>query len=260
MDRSFDHVAAIYDRTRALSPEVETAIGAGIIRLTTATPATGFLEVGVGTGRIALPLVRQGYRYIGVDLSTPMLRAARHKAYGLAGQLFVAGADACALPFASATFDAAIVVHLFHLIPAWPEAFAEVLRIIRPGGFFLYGAEQPGTTGATDPFSAQWKAALARHGITPRNHRATDTGVLAALRDRGLTVEQHTIANWKRTSTVGQTLARYASRDYSSSWSIPEPIFREANATLAAWVRQHYPDNDSPLTTAAAFTVTCARC
>ena len=203
-----------------------------------------------------MPLVREGYRYYGADLSLSMLRAANQKARGLAGQLLLCGADARALPFASATFDAAIVVHLFHLLPDWPAAFVETLRVIRPGGIFLYGAEQPGTGGAPDPFAAQWKAALAVHGITPRNHRATDEGVLAALRDRGLTPERQTIATWTRTSTVGQTLARYASRDYSSSWSIPEPIFHEANATLATWAQEHYPDNESPLTTAAAFVVT----
>ena len=100
MEPSFDRVAAVYDRTRGLPPEVETAIGAGIARLTAATTATRFLEVGVGTGRIALPLVRQGYRYSGVDLSMPMLRAARPKTRGLTGQLALYGADACALPCA----------------------------------------------------------------------------------------------------------------------------------------------------------------
>ena len=260
MDRSFDNVAAVYDHTRALPPEVEKAIGAGIARLTAATAATRFLEVGVGTGRIALPLIREGYRYSGADISLPMLRAARQKAQGLTGQLGLCNADARALPFASATFDAVIVVHLFHLIPAWPDALAEVLRVIRPGGCFLYGAEQQGATGAPDQFAARWKTALARHGITPRNHRATDAGVLADLQDRGLTPKRHTIATWTRTSTVGQTLARYSSRDYSSSWSIPEPIFREANATLAAWAREQYPGDDSLLTTAAAFTVTFVRC
>ncbi|HEY8601780.1 MAG TPA: class I SAM-dependent methyltransferase [Thermomicrobiales bacterium] len=260
MEHTFDRVAAVYDRTRALPPEVEIAIGAGIADLTAATAATRFLEVGVGTGRIALPLVRQGYCYYGVDLSMPMLRAADQKAQGLAGRLILCDADACALPFASATFDVAIVVHLFHLIPAWPEAFAEVLRVIRPGGAFLYGAEQQGAVDEPDPFAARWKAALATHGIVPRNHRATDEGVLAALRQRGLNPEHHTIANWTRTSTVEQTLTRYASRDYSSSWSIPEPIFREANATLAAWAREHYPDGAFPLTTAATFTVLSVRC
>ena len=43
MERSFDRVAAVYDRTRALPPEVETAIGAGIARLTTATATARFL-------------------------------------------------------------------------------------------------------------------------------------------------------------------------------------------------------------------------
>src|SRR5207237_9534694 len=68
---AFDRAASFYDQTRTLSPEAAKRVTdllsdelAGVERA---------LEIGVGTGRIALPLVDAGVRLVGVDLSAPML-------------------------------------------------------------------------------------------------------------------------------------------------------------------------------------------
>lgn len=67
----FDWAAEIYDSTRTLSPEPfgrVIEILAGELR-----GRGGVLEIGVGTGRIALPLVDRGIRIWGVDLSRKMI-------------------------------------------------------------------------------------------------------------------------------------------------------------------------------------------
>jgi SAM-dependent methyltransferase len=258
MGRSFDRVAAIYDATRGLSPEVEAAIADGFARLAGATPATTFLEVGVGTGRIALPLVRDGFRYAGVDLSGSMLAAAQGKAVVLPGCLLLAHADAVALPFAAAAFDAGIVVHVFHLIRNWPLALNELLRVIKPGGRFLYGFEHWLPTGGRYAFDQQWRAILARYGAAPGGHGTTDAPVFATLERRGLRPETTAVAAWQTTTTVATTLAGYTSRTFSSSWTIPDDIFARAGAELAAWAQSHYPDTDATLTVESRFSITHA--
>jgi SAM-dependent methyltransferase len=258
MGRSFDRVAASYDATRGLPPEVETAIAAGVVRLVAATPTTSFLEVGVGTGRIALPLVRDGYRYAGVDLSGPMLAGAREKSAGLPGQLLLARSDARALPFADATFDAGVVVHVFHLIPDWSLALNELLRVVRPGGHFLYGFEHWLPTGGRFAFDQQWRAILAHYDVVPGGHGTTDEPVFAALDRLGLRPETTSVASWQTTTTVAATLAGYTSRTFSSSWTIPDDIFARAGAELAAWAHAHYPDDAAPLTTESRFSITHA--
>lgn len=90
------------------------------------------LEVGVGTGRWAVPLARRGVAVVGVDLSLPMLERLRAKAGGEAVPL-VQG-DATALPFGDGAFEAAYVCHVLHLVPAWEQAVQELLRVVaRPG-------------------------------------------------------------------------------------------------------------------------------
>ena len=50
---------------------------------------------------------------------------------------FVEG-DAENLPFAPGTFDAVINVEASHCYPTFPRFLAEVSRVLRPGGHFLY--------------------------------------------------------------------------------------------------------------------------
>jgi ubiquinone/menaquinone biosynthesis C-methylase UbiE len=89
---------AFHDATRGL-PE---GVGGAIVASVGAVATTRFLEVGVGTCRIMLPLVRAGCLSHGVDLSAAMLEALRKRLAGdsgAAGRLHLARADAMALPF-----------------------------------------------------------------------------------------------------------------------------------------------------------------
>src|SRR6266581_687959 len=70
---SFDPVAHIYDATRGYPVEVAQSIAQAIETTAAATPATSFLEVGIGTGRIAFPLASLGHTYSGVDISEKMV-------------------------------------------------------------------------------------------------------------------------------------------------------------------------------------------
>ena len=117
MSVTFDRAAGFYDESRGLGPRVselvadrvEAAVG----------PAARLLEIGVGTGRIAL-LHRRGREIVGVDLSLPMLDRFRAKAAaaGLPPPT-VLRADAGRLPFRDACVDAVLEVHVLHLVPDW---------------------------------------------------------------------------------------------------------------------------------------------
>ncbi len=119
----FDRIAPVYDETRgALSP---TALGALREALTRAGAKT-VLEVGVGTGRVSLPLQELGWRVIGVDVSTGMLAQARKK--GLEG---LVRADVEHLPFSDATFDCTVLAHVLHIFEDASAALRETARVTR---------------------------------------------------------------------------------------------------------------------------------
>jgi ubiquinone/menaquinone biosynthesis C-methylase UbiE len=127
----FDRAVEYYDVTRALEPGVmREVVKAHASELENNGPT---LEIGVGTGRFALPLDEAGIEMVGLDLSRPMMRKLLEKAGGKIPFPLVEG-DATKLPFATDSFGSALVVHVFHLIPNWPDALRELLRVVRSSG------------------------------------------------------------------------------------------------------------------------------
>jgi ubiquinone/menaquinone biosynthesis C-methylase UbiE len=134
---SFDRAAGFYDDSRGLSPEVAERVADRIEEAV--GPEARLLEVGVGTGRIALPLHRRGREIVGVDLSRPMLE--RYRAKAAAAGLPpppVLRADAGRLPFRDACVDVVLEVHVLHLVPDWERALDEVRRVLAAGGMLLH--------------------------------------------------------------------------------------------------------------------------
>src|SRR5215471_5735733 len=130
----FDQAADYYDDTRSLQPETQAAV---IAQLAGELRDRGrCLEVGVGTGRIALDLHRSGVEMAGVDLSAPMLRKLVEKAGGQP-PFPLAVADAIALPIGDRRVGAVVICHVLHLIESWRQAVEELVRVVRPGGVIL---------------------------------------------------------------------------------------------------------------------------
>jgi SAM-dependent methyltransferase len=96
------------------------------------------LEVSCGHGGGASYLTRtlQPAHYTGLDLNAKGIQFCqqRHRVESLE---FVQG-DAENLPFADNTFDAVINVEASHCYPNFPRFLAEVARVLKPGGHFLY--------------------------------------------------------------------------------------------------------------------------
>lgn len=125
----FDEIAEVYDATRE-------PLAAPLVEALEATlrswGARRLLEVGVGTGRVALPLTRRGFEVTGLDISRRMLVHARAK--GL--DRLVRG-SALRLPLANHTLDAALFVHVLHVLDHPADAIAEACRVTRLGAAAL---------------------------------------------------------------------------------------------------------------------------
>ena len=68
---SFDRAVDFYDKTRGLPPEQAERVSDVLVR--ELADRGRALEIGVGTGRIALPLHARGVDLVGIDISLPML-------------------------------------------------------------------------------------------------------------------------------------------------------------------------------------------
>jgi len=106
-------------------------------------PATArILEIGCGPADLwvqNLDRLPAGWEVTLVDFSPGMIEAARRN-LATTGRTFAFEiADAQALPFDTATFDAVIADHMLYHVPDLPKAVSEIHRVLEPGGA-LYAA------------------------------------------------------------------------------------------------------------------------
>ncbi|HEY7875979.1 MAG TPA: methyltransferase domain-containing protein [Actinomycetota bacterium] len=224
---SFDRAAEYYDRTRSLSDDANRAM-ADLLAKELAGHRLA-LEIGVGTGRIALPLVERGLGVVGVDLSQKMLAMLRTKTSAVPA---VAG-DATRLPFGDDVFDAGIACHVLHLIPDWPAAVHELARVVRPGGRLLInlGGWDQGVWQEIE------KRFVTEAGISNPRPGARDAGpvdeVLASL---GATARVLPEITDHRRLTYGELIDRIESGMYSFTWSANEDARRRGAAAVREWL------------------------
>ena len=98
------------------------------------------LEVGTGEGQVARAIVAaNGSTVVGVDPTRNQIEEAARRG---AGPRFVRS-GAAALPFDDGSFDAVVCCLVFEHIDDVDEALAEVARVLRPGGRFVFCLNHP---------------------------------------------------------------------------------------------------------------------
>lgn len=245
---SFDPIADRYDTTRYYPPDVSERIATGLMRLGSLSVGSHLLEIGIGTGRIALPLLAQGVDVTGVDISSRMVERlqAKYTAMQAAeplrawGALDVVMADMAVLPFSDSAFDAAVAVHVFHLVSSWRSALDEVVRVVKPGGAFLLGQDVQ-TLESHNRIHDTWQEMVEQLGYVPVHVGAQGyDAVVVELRQRGLTVEEHVLARWEMWKAPSAALRDITEREWSRTWPVPDDIFAESVRRLTTWARAEY--------------------
>ena len=92
------------------------------------------LDVGCGTGVIALLLAELGHNVTGIDLSEGMLKKAKEKARTFNLPVEFKNGDAEDLPFEDEAFDATTNRHLLWTLPNPEQAMEEWKRVLKPEG------------------------------------------------------------------------------------------------------------------------------
>ena len=185
------------------------------------------LEVGAGTGYVALNLLLSGHveRAVCTDIAPGMLEvlAGNAERLGLAGRVRTEVTDAERLPFADGSFDLVVGHAVLHHLPDLERAFAEFHRVLRPGGVVVFAGE-PSRVGdriASYPKRAAYRAAplwrrvvRAREAVHPGNHGDADPGL-----EQVVDVHAFTPADLEqRARAAGLTGVRVVGEELLASW------------------------------------------
>ncbi len=236
----FDRAADSYDETRGFLPGVADLVADAAAQ---ALPASArIVDIGVGTGRLAKPLLARGFAVTGVDLAPKMMRRLLDTLPAGAARPPLVVGDAADLPLASGAFDAALSVHVFHLLAEWRKSLIEVKRILRPGGLFLTGHDWRPDDSPSELIFKHWREIVTAHGVTghepPGVHDFED--IKRELFALGATLEEWTVGDWSTTRTLAAHIETIEHRTWSATWAVPDEFFPVCLAELRAWVEHQF--------------------
>jgi SAM-dependent methyltransferase len=236
---SFDSAAANYDAARGFPPGVGEEVARAV--LDWIGGGARVLEVGVGTGRIAKPLLALGVNVTGLDLSASMLRQLQVTLPAGSAIPALVLADANHLPLTGHAFDAVISVHMFQLLADWRMALSEVRRVLRPGGVLLNGYEwrPPDSPGAR--LMDRWRELLQAAGQTALALGARDFGDLKdELLQTGAAYQEQDVGQWLTTRTLARQLETIEHRTWSLAAEEPNRVLVGCLDRLRAWATAEF--------------------
>jgi SAM-dependent methyltransferase len=140
---------------------VTTAAAARLVQFAGVAKRMRVLDVGCGTGVVAVTAARHGAQVKAADLTPQLLERARENAQLAEVEIEFFEADVEALPFQNAEFD--VVLSQFgHIFAPRPDvAVREMLRVLRPGGTIAFASWPPEMLiGQTNAIGARYMPAL----------------------------------------------------------------------------------------------------
>ncbi|MGF1507525.1 MAG: class I SAM-dependent methyltransferase [Anaerolineae bacterium] len=201
----------------------------------------------MGTGRVALPLSPRVGSYTGVDLSTRMMAVMDGSTHSIRR----AQADATRLPFATNTFDRALASHIFHLIPDYHNALAELARVLKPEGLLILvlgGVARPP------------EVSEALSGTRGKRPGVSFTDMFTFLLDYGwepVAEAQH--VTFTAPVIPADAVRSVRGRHWSGLWERSEEEIEQAAQTLEAALRAAYEDIEEPVAIEGEFSARAYR-
>ena len=225
---SFERAADFYDATRGLPAEVHGALTDVLAaELSGRAPC---LEVGVGTGRIALGLHGRGIELVGADIARAMLQRLVTNAGGrIPFPLLLA--DATRLPLRDSSCGAVLASHVLHLISAWTAAADEAMRVLGPNGVLLvdFGG------GAQAPWSAPARDAMRRHGVDNVRPGVSSPDQLARHLSGEARMRPLSPVRFGVTRSLGRDLSEWEQQIHSWTWPYGSEQIKDACDEVRRW-------------------------
>jgi ubiquinone/menaquinone biosynthesis C-methylase UbiE len=109
-----------------------------MLRHVTVQPGQKYLDVGCGNGAAPIYVAQTfGLNVTGVDVDPEQIVLAQKAAQRMPHTRFM-HIDGRELPFGDGQFDLVFSNKVTHHIPNWLDALAEMVRVLKPGGYLLY--------------------------------------------------------------------------------------------------------------------------
>ncbi|MGD0494967.1 MAG: class I SAM-dependent methyltransferase [Candidatus Bathyarchaeia archaeon] len=177
VQRYYSIRAKDYDQQKSRTWKSENGFGAEILD-EVLNAFTGFgnrllLEVGVGSGRNAKPLLEKiRPSFVGLDLTREMLNNATNKLLGYRQHSELILGDAEHLPFVAEAFDGILCMSTMHYFEDQEKTLEDYGQLLKEGGTFVYGDLSPHEADKEDFFETLERTISRAH---KRYYKASET-------------------------------------------------------------------------------------
>ena len=199
------------------------------------------LDLGAGTGQVGRHLARGRSRYVGMDVSGPMLAVFRRKLEAGSGSALVRADAATTWPLAGGRVKLIFVSRAAHLLPT-AVLVAETLRVASPqGALFVLGGVESDPTSLRAVLRRQMRRLLAEQGTEARRAGAARYGIAGALVERGGEVlPARTAATWQVAHRAGDALAAWRAKSGLGGRAVTPEVQEKVLRRLEAWIEERY--------------------
>ena len=234
----FSANASLYDRRHGAVLVVDAAralASAGALK-----PGARVLDIGAGTGRVAIPFADLGFRVVALEPALSMLGELRSKAPEQRIRL-VAG-EGARLPFAHSRFDAVVLARILYLMSDWPAVLRQARDALKPGAHLLHewGNGNPDETWVQ--IRERARALFQSAGVESPFHPGAraEADVEACLVGLGFVRSAELPLGPGPNLTVRDFVARILTGELSYIWSVPPDVRQRCLPQLTDWCEQMF--------------------
>lgn len=241
---NFSANASIYDRRHGASVSDE-----GLARVWLAagmSNGASVLDIGAGTGRVAIPLATRGCRVVALEPATGMVEQLQRKDGD--GRVQPLIAEGSLLPFPGGTFDVVVIARLLYLTPDWRAILEEAFRVLGTGGVLLHEWGNGDVDEEWVLIRQEARRLFEEAGVAAPFHPGvrSEHDVDEHLAALGMAREGDVGMGPGPIVTLGEFLRRLAEGELSYIWNVPEHICAESLPRLRRWSEETF-DLDTPV-------------
>ena len=254
--RRFDVQAPTFDERAGIPADAAEAIADAVMGFGPCVDGSrGVLEVGAGTGEVGRHLSTRAGRYMGLDLSRPMLEVFASKVTDGNGARVLVEADADAdWPLRDRSVSVVFASRAAHLLAAG-HVVHEVGRVCARPGWFIVGRVE--RSGIKETLRRQREAMLIDRGVPAgRSGLRRTRALLETFAAVGAIAQPaRTVASWTSTTTAEEVIAAWEPMAAMAGQPVDAGTRADVLAQLRRWARQELGDLERPQTYGEHYTL-----